>query len=101
MAHDLAELKAAGVRVDEVELYRDLGQSGPSMAYFASTLAGVGHGNPDWTFGTSSAPLTRAYDPNSYLDVYYLINSAGKVSYINSSPGSTMPQLLAAAKNLS
>jgi thiol-disulfide isomerase/thioredoxin len=31
MAHDLAELKAAGVRVDEVELYRDLGQSGPAI----------------------------------------------------------------------
>jgi len=100
MAENLAKLRADGVRVDEVELYRDLGQSGPSMGTFARTLAGSQYGNPAWTFGVSSSGLTRTYDPQSYLDIYYLLDAAGRITYVNSSPGSTMPQLLAAAKGL-
>jgi thiol-disulfide isomerase/thioredoxin len=101
MAQNLARLKAAGVRVEEVELYQDLGQTGPPMGQFARTLAGAAYGSPGWTFGVSSAALTRTYDPQAYLDIYYLLNARGQVTYVNSSPGSTMPQLLAAAGKLS
>jgi thiol-disulfide isomerase/thioredoxin len=101
MARNLARLEADGVRVEEVELYQDLGQAGPPMGQFARALAGPAYGNADWTFGVSSAALTRAYDPQAYLDIYYLLNARGQVSYVNSSPGSTMPQLLAAAGKLS
>lgn len=41
MAQNLAKLRADGVRVEEVELYADLGQSGPSMGAFAKALAGA------------------------------------------------------------
>jgi thiol-disulfide isomerase/thioredoxin len=100
MAQNLRRLSADGVRIDEIELYADLGQPGPSMAQFAETLAGAEYRNPDWTFGVSSAGLTRAYDPQGYLDIYYLLNVKGQVIYVNSSPASTMPQLLAAAGKL-
>jgi len=100
MAQNLAALRSDGVHVTEVELYQDLGQSGPSIGSFAKALAGTEYGNPDWTFGVSSAALTHVYDPQSYLDIYYLLNAKGQVTYVNSSPGSTMPQLLAAAKGL-
>jgi|SRR5579875_425202 len=100
VAQNVTKLAADGVRVDEVELYQDLGQSGPSMQSFAKTLAGSSYTSPDWTFGTSSAALTRAYDPASYLDVYYLINAKGQITYVNSSPAATMPQLLAEAGKL-
>lgn len=100
MAQNVTRLQADGVKVDEVELYRDLGQSGPSITAFAHALAGPQADNPDWTFGTSSASLTRTYDPQSYLDIYYLINARGDITYVNGSPGSTMPQLLAAAGKL-
>lgn len=100
MAHNLARLRADEVRVDEVELYRDLGQSGPSMTAFAKALAGPDATNSDWTFGTSSASLTRTYDPQGYLDVYYLLDAHGDITYVNGSPASTMPQLLAAAGKL-
>jgi len=100
MAQNLEALRSDGVHVTEVELYQDLGQSGPSIGSFAKALAGTEYGNPDWTFGVSSAALTRRYDPQSYLDIYYLLNAKGRVTYVNSSPGSTMPQLLAAAKSL-
>ena len=100
MAQYIVKLKADGVRVDEVELYRDLGQSGPSIATFAKSLAGAEFTSSDWTFGVSSAGLTRSYDPQSYLDIYYLLNAKGQVAYVNSSPASTMPQLLHAASRL-
>jgi thiol-disulfide isomerase/thioredoxin len=100
MAAYLPKLAADGVKIDEIELYADLGQSGPTMASFSQQLAGPEATNPDWTFGTSSASLTRTYDPQSYLDIYYLLNAQGQVTYVNGSPGTTMPQLLAAARKL-
>jgi thiol-disulfide isomerase/thioredoxin len=100
MAQNLSKLSADGVHVVEVENYADLGQSGPSMGTFAKTLAGSAFSNPDWTFGEASSTLTHTYNPKAYLDIYYLINAEGKITYVNSSPGSTMPQLLSAAKGL-
>jgi len=100
MAQNLSKLSADGVHVVEVENYADLGQSGPSISTFGKTLAGSAFTNPDWTFGEASATLTHTYNPKAYLDIYYLINAKGKITYVNSSPGSTMPQLLSAAKGL-
>jgi thiol-disulfide isomerase/thioredoxin len=100
MARNLPTLSSDGIRVVEVELYNDLGQSGPSMGQFAKSLAGSNFSNPDWTFGISSQALTRTYDPGSYLDIYYLLNARGQVYYVNSTPSSTMPQILRVARHL-
>jgi len=100
MAQNVGALASDGVRVVEVENYADLGQSGPPMGTFAKTLAGSAFSNPDWTFGEASSTLTHTYNPKAYLDIYYLINAKGKITYVNSSPGPTMPQLLSAAKGL-
>ena len=100
MAQNVAALASDGVRVVEVENYADLGQSGPSIGTFGKTLAGSEFSNPDWIFGEASSSLTHTYNPKAYLDLYYLISAKGKITYVNSSPGSTMPQLLSAAKEL-
>lgn len=100
MAQNMPKLEADGVHVVEVELYRDLGQSGPSLSSFGKQLAGVQYGNPDWTFGTSSSDLTRTYDPGSYLDIYYLLNAQGRIVYVNGSPSSTMSNILSEASKL-
>ncbi len=100
MAQNVATLAADGVRVVEVENYADLGQSGPPMGTFAKTLAGSAVTNPDWTFGEASSALTHTYNPKAYLDIYYLIDAEGKITYVNSSPASTMPELLSAARAL-
>ncbi|MCL5446910.1 MAG: redoxin family protein [Actinobacteria bacterium] len=100
MAQNIATLAADGVHVVEVENYADLGQSGTPMDAFAKTLAGSAFSNPDWTFGEASSTFTHTYNPKAYLDLYYLINSKGKITYVNSSPASTMPQLLQAASQL-
>ena len=100
MAQNLATIAHAGVRVSEIELYHDLGSQGPSMFSFAKELAGTQYNNPDWTFGISSLGLTKNYDPVGYLDVYYLVNSEGKITYVNSSPAATMPELLKAISRI-
>jgi thiol-disulfide isomerase/thioredoxin len=100
MAQNVSHLQADGVRVVEVELYQDLGQSGPSISSFGQQLAGAQYGNPDWTFATSSSSLTRTYDPGSYLDIYYLLNAHGRIVYVNSSPSSTMSNILWEASTL-
>jgi len=99
MAQNFAKLAAEGVRVVELENYADLGQAGPSMATFSKDLAGGAASDPDWTFGEASAALTHLYNPKAYLDLYYVVDAQGRITYVNSSPGSTMPQLLAAARS--
>ncbi|MDA8067019.1 MAG: hypothetical protein M0T77_00170 [Actinomycetota bacterium] len=100
VSEQLPSLAARHVRVVELELAGDSGQPGPSITTFASQLAGDQYHNPDWTFGTASAALTRTYDPNGYLDVYYLLNARGQITYANSSPASTMSQLLDAVDKI-
>ncbi len=94
MASEINTFRNAGVRVVELELYNDLGQAGPGIDSFARTYAGNAITNPDWTFGQASQTLTQTYDAQSYLDIYYLLDSMGRIVYINGSPGESMPQLL-------
>src|SRR5262249_4574909 len=76
------------------------GTPDPAMPIFARQRAGAASRDPGWTFGTASQALTRAYNPRGYLDVYFLLDSSGRVAYINSAPASTMSQLLAHAGGL-
>lgn len=100
LAANISQFSADGVRVVEVELYKDLGQSGPDITTFGKRFAGKQYSNPDWTFAKSSKGLTQTYDPKSYLDIYYLLNSKGQITYVNGSPGSTMAPLLSQAANI-
>lgn len=101
LAQNLPALEADGVRVVEVENYEDLGESGPTLAEFAKVLAGSERSSPEWTFGEASLGLTETYNPASDLDVYYLLDAAGRVVYVNSTPAATMSEILAHAAKLS
>lgn len=100
VAANLDKFKQAGVRVVTVELYKNLGQSGPSIDQFGQTLAGTAYNTADWQFGTASDAMTRSYDPKAYLDVYYLLDRGGNITYVNGSPASTMSDLLTQARKL-
>ena len=50
--------------------------------------------------GEASKATTLVYDPGAYLDVYYLLGPRGHVRYINGSPTSTMPALVAQVTRL-
>lgn len=97
MASAIDQFAARGVRVLELEMAGDLGQPGPSIEQFGRQLAGAAYGNPDWTFGVASTGLTNTYNPKGYLDIYYLLDAAGRIAYVNGSPAGTMRQLLAEA----
>jgi thiol-disulfide isomerase/thioredoxin len=100
MASAIDSFDSDHVKVVEVENWNDLGQAGPPISAFGQQLAGSSYSNPDWIFGMASRSLTTTYNPAGYLDIYYLLDSSGKVVYINSSPGSTMNELLAKAAAL-
>ncbi len=97
----LASLHAAGVRVEEVELYDDLGQSGPSISQFGRALAGSQFTSADWLWGNASQAMTERYDPKAYLDIYYLLDPNGYIRDVGSSPASTFSQLMGAVDEAS
>lgn len=96
----VSRLAERHVRVVEVENAGDLGQAGPSMTSFVNQLAGSEARNPDWTFGVASSALTRTYNPEGSLDIYYLLNAGQRIVYINSSPAATKAQLLGEAEKV-
>ena len=100
MASQIGKLTARHVRVVELELAEDLGQAGPTITAFGRQLAGAAYNNPNWTFGTASSALTKTYDPEGALDIYYLLNAGRRIAYINSSPAATIGQLLNEAEKV-
>ena len=100
LAGEIGHLASRGVRVVELELADDLGQSGPSITAFARQYAGAASANPDWTWGVASSRLTATYDPAGELEIYYLLDASGRVTYVNSPLVSTMSGLLGAVARL-
>ena len=96
IAQNITRLSSHHVRVVELELAGDLGQPGPTIASFGQQFAGHEYTNRNWMWGVASSKMTQTYDPKTYLDIYYLLNSQGRIVYVNSSPGSTMASLLRA-----
>lgn len=82
-----------GIKVIELELYKDLGYSGPPIAGFVNSYASSAYSNDTIIPALAGYNMTAAYDPKGYLDIYYLISRNGTVLYINGSPASTLGQL--------
>ena len=85
--------KKRGVKIVELELYKDLGYAGPPIGEFVGSYAPDAYVNGTIIPGVAGYNITAAYDPNGYLDIYYLISANGTVLYINGSPSVTLPQL--------
>ena len=82
-----------GIKVIELELYRDLGYNGPPIASFVNSYAPSAYSNGTIIPALAGYNMTASYDPKGYLDIYYLISANGTVLYINGSPESTLVQL--------
>jgi cytochrome oxidase Cu insertion factor (SCO1/SenC/PrrC family) len=96
----LAQLQAKGVQVVTLGLYGafDNGKAGAAqLTAFGQAAAGTNVTRPGWTWAMPSEALSFAFDPSGNPDEYFLVNPDGYITYHNSVPVSTMPQLLAAA----
>lgn len=82
-----------GIKVIELELYNDLGYSGPPIASFVNSYAPIAYSNDAIIPALAGYNMTAVYDSKGYLDIYYLISRNGTVLYINGSPASTLGQL--------
>ena len=82
-----------GIKIIELELYNDLGYSGPPISSFVSSYAPSAYSNDTIIPALAGYNMTSVYDPKGYLDIYYLISENGTVLYINGSPSSTLGQL--------
>lgn len=71
------ELVAKGVTILTVESYNNLGVQGPTLVDFMY-LYGRG-GKQNWLYGTTTQQATMLYNPNAYLDLYYLIDDSGVI----------------------
>ncbi len=91
-----AFLNQKGVKILEIELYKDLGYSGPTIGNFVSGYAPAAYAKGVIVPMYSSYNMTLTYDPKGYLDIYYLLSPSGKILYTNSPLAATLPQLAAA-----
>jgi hypothetical protein len=73
-----SELESKGVTILTIELYNDLGQSGPNLTQFANQYGG-GLNEQGWYYGYSNQTTTYTFDPKAALDVYYALNAQGVI----------------------
>jgi hypothetical protein len=71
-----SQLHEEGVTILTVQLYKNLGLEGSSFSEFASQFGGTRQG---WLFGTSNQDTTYTYDPKALLDIYYTLDSQGRI----------------------
>jgi thiol-disulfide isomerase/thioredoxin len=91
--------KSHGITIVELELYKDLGYSGPPIADFVDSYALEAYSNGTVVPALAGYNMTAVYDLRGYLDIYYLLASNGTVLYINGSPSATLSQLEQAINN--
>ena len=73
-----SELESKGVVILTIELYNDLGQTGPNLTQFANQYGG-GSNEQGWYYGYSNQTTTYTFDPKAALDVYYAVNGQGVI----------------------
>ncbi len=100
VADHLQQLHNAGVQVEVIDLYGDLGsgtQGAQDLRNLGTSLVGARLTDPGWTWGTSSKDLSFSYDASGQPDVYYVLDRTGTITYTDGVPVSTMDQLLSHA----
>jgi len=78
------------VTIIELELYKDLGYHGPNINRFINTSVNNISERNKIIGGYATYNMTKLYDAKAYLDLYYLINTKGKIVYVNGAPKETM-----------
>lgn len=90
------QYRAANITFLELQLYNNLGQSGPSLNTFASSNGYSGQAG--WLVGPVDSGTTTLYDSGGTPDTYYLISSHGIVLSTGSGLSGALGSLLTQAK---
>jgi len=85
-------LHSKGILIVEVENYGDLGESGPTLLQYAQTYGGLNQ--PGWLIGTAPEWVTQKYNPDEYLDIFYLVNQAGQIVGENEGLGAYLGSII-------
>ncbi len=83
-----------GVKVIELELYKDLGYSGENIESFVKSFAPQAYSSNVVIPAYASYNMTMAYDRQGYLDIYYLISPNGRILYTNGPLAATLQDLI-------
>jgi thiol-disulfide isomerase/thioredoxin len=82
-----------GVTILTVQLYDNLGVEGGPFSGFATQFGGAPQG---WLFGTSNQTTTYIYDPGALLDIYYALDSQGRIVASGAGLAADLPSVVAA-----
>ena len=85
-------LHSKGILIVEVENYDDLGENGPTLLQY--TLKYGGLNQPGWLIGTAPEWVTQKYNPDEYLDIFYLVNQAGQIVGENEGLGAHLGSII-------
>lgn len=96
MAAHMAQLRARGVRLVQLEAAGDLGYPGPPLSTFQAA-AGPAAASPNWYWGEATPVQMQVLDPHGYPDIYYLVNPAGRIVGIDGAPAATWQRIAAFA----
>ena len=91
-------LRAGGLQIIQLELYRNLGYPGPSVEQIAKDNAGRIYPSAHWLFGDASKETSFLYDPKGVPDLYFLIDADGILRHVGWTPSATMGDILAFAR---
>lgn len=94
MGKHIAELRAHGVRVVEVEPFGNLGGQGIPLQSLRNRV-GPSATSPNWYWAQLTKTQTLALDPRGYPDIYYLIDAMGKIVTVDGSPAATWGKIAA------
>ncbi|BCS91261.1 MAG: hypothetical protein ARM1_0718 [Candidatus Micrarchaeota archaeon] len=86
--------EALHIRIIEIELYEDLGYRGPSIEQFVNLTAPLPYGKGVIIVANSTYNLTKRYDPDGYLDIYYLVSPNGTILYENNTLADSYDSLI-------
>ncbi|TAM78254.1 hypothetical protein EPN44_01270 [bacterium] len=92
VAQHIAELRARGISVVQLEVAQDLGYPGPPLAAFRKA-AGMAAASPNWYWGEATEAQTRALDPHAYPDLYYLVDARGRIVGTDGAPAATWSRI--------
>lgn len=85
--------RGAGLRIIALRNFENGGYPGPALREFVARYGRSLLDAPNWTFGEVPAAMARAYNPQRYPDIYFLVDEKGVIRAMDGAPGATMARI--------